>query len=843
MRKVKESGFSLLEMLVVLAITAVLLGIIIVPMIQSFNFTRAAESLAEQQQRARILVDQIARDISNATAVGDNEGLNGETVVDIPYGGTSIPMPLFYSRIDVYKPAQGGQVSLDASSGAISITNSKNGHIDPTLKAPNGQTILPASQGATIVRYFVGLRHPVQTDNHGNPISGVYFNPYGSPLTPLTSANSDNPENLFVLYRLEFQPYTLSSGGALVPSTLFMPNPTNANEPYLNDPFFFTYDPVNDPILKATPALKTQRINEINAILQQATIVTEESRFDMIQPLYDLATQKVLLDANGNPRVLSLVQFRPSPVSSEPAVGANPVALGNETATPNSANFANLGIAPNVLRTTMGAWSGELIQVNPFNGSSQFSNNVYENDFLTFDTRSNAPILPQSTTVPQQTVQNLLILNPFLNSSLPANLVMFDSNAYASAVALSGTTPQYPFSQAVSAAEAEDPSGDDWLALSQSIQYTPSTIIGLTTIPGTTTSYRDEFVPFDFNPHSGQINTSFSIQQVGNVNASVKNANNSPEVSTSGTAADPGLAAMTPTSDSIPDTANFYDPDYTSINEKFNAGYILFNGTNPGTYNGKSEQMDLRGSMTRSLDLRLEPELDGWSSPMDLDPTDAAPLSYMQNGTTLSTSKTPWVAGWTGFGNVTIVPGSEVVIGPDQTPGPNMGNPVRYMRVVSNPGPDQYMMNYTNLPEPYDYRVFDANAANDTTFWAGQQDSNYAGYFGPKNQHYDPILQQWELDGAALDTQDPVTMLLQPRFKVGYVQFDSDPGTAMPVGNVQITYKFQFNRPADAISVSYDSRQVINVLLSIRSYPQTTNMPNAQTITVQASAPVKNFIR
>lgn len=109
MSKRRVSAFTLLEMLVVLAITAVLLGIIIVPVIQSFNFTRAAESFAEQQQRGRILVDQIARDIASGVAVADNEGVNGESIIQLSYNGNNdIEEPLYYSRLDIYKPALGG---------------------------------------------------------------------------------------------------------------------------------------------------------------------------------------------------------------------------------------------------------------------------------------------------------------------------------------------------------------------------------------------------------------------------------------------------------------------------------------------------------------------------------------------------------------------------------------------------------------------------------------------------------------------------------------------------------------------------------------------------------------
>ena len=49
------------------------------------------------------------------------------------------------------------------------------------------------------------------------------------------------------------------------------------------------------------------------------------------------------------------------------------------------------------------------------------------------------------------------------------------------------------------------------------------------------------------------------------------------------------------------------------------------------------------------------------------------------------------------FPTASIVPGSEVVIGPDQRPGPNYGSPIRYQRVSAanaTPGPNQYRILY-----------------------------------------------------------------------------------------------------------------------------------------------------
>ena len=68
-----------------------------------------------------------------------------------------------------------------------------------------------------------------------------------------------------------------------------------------------------------------------------------------------------------------------------------------------------------------------------------------------------------------------------------------------------------------------------------------------------------------------------------------------------------------------------------------------------------------------------------------------------------------------------------------------------------------------------------------------------------------------------------------------------------------MSYRFQFNgsganvpagvNASDVFAVDYDTRQLISVQLTIRNYPQTTNIPNPQTATVKATASVRNVTR
>ena len=161
-----------------------------------------------------------------------------------------------------------------------------------------------------------------------------------------------------------------------------------------------------------------------------------------------------------------------------------------------------------------------------------------------------------------------------------------------------------------------------------------------------------------------------------------------------------------------------------------------------------------------------------------------------------------------GFAQGRLVLGSEVVYGPDQNPGPNYGSPIRYPRVTRNPGVNQYKVNSVDLPEPD---------------WAA------LGYAAPP---------------AVFDPTNFVSAVLQPRYKTGYIQLNSDPNVPLP-GNAAISvyYKVQFTRPGDTVTVDYDTRQLLTILLTIRNYPQSTSFPNPATLTLQGAAPVRNFLR
>jgi prepilin-type N-terminal cleavage/methylation domain-containing protein len=737
----RRRAFTLIELLTVMAITAVLLTIIVLPIFQSFNLTRAAQAFADAQDKARILTEKISREVGNANSVRDLSGfvtarVNGVNrtvprhalVVVVPgQDGTDTQVVLPNTKMDLVMPYEGDPTARDADGGYI---NPDTGKTDPTLTRPKGQVVLPVAGGMTLVRYFLGRRDPLTR--------------YNEPYSGLLGARGGGRDNLYVLFRAEVQVYEyvetspgqrakrlFDRDGTLGPD--FFSDANNDLVPDdLDDPNFFTLIPGQEDANSA----KARRIRNW---MRRSVLLTEVSRYDMIQPVFDRRTREVTYDGNV-PRLLPLVQFRPSRVSSEPAEGQVAVRLGEETDNPAA-------LAPDVYRTQYGMWSNVIVRTWPTGWANIDNSN--QNEYLVGRSDVNG---------------NFGIYAYDKDSSadeLNSGTLLFDVTRYQQ-----GATGafRYPFSSATNAA-----------ALNGSARL------------------REIFVPYNILPSTGKIIASFGIDEVGNPNEAppANNPRNLPTAEAMGT--DPAEPAYTPTND--PSVGgSFFDAEHQPVNEKYNK---VWNDREP-----------IRELLHRYIDLRVTPQGDGALSP--LDPTPA----------------TRWT-------QARIIPGSEEVFGPDQLPGPNYGREVRYTRTTREPGPNQYRINYTDQPEPSDYTLL------------GLSPTDLVG-FNPNSY----------------DRTNFVSAVIQPRFKAGYIQLCSDPNVPVPnpmmdragnvlPGQVRVSYRFGFttarssgatSTPGDVFAVEYDSRQLMAILLTIRNYPQ-SSLPNPQSVTLRATATVRNYAR
>lgn len=662
-------AFTLVELITVMAITAILLTIIVVPMIQSFNYVRQAQAFAEAQEKGRLVLERISREINNSAGVRDNSGVRGACDVVVPdQNGVPRAVRLNYAKLDIVKPAQSGYADANG------ILNPNTGKYDPTLKSLKGQIVLPVAPGTTIVRYFIGLRDP--------------FRPYTNPYDGLLMARSGLQDNLYVLYRAEVTPY-IFSGGSLVANQRFFEADANG-APILDDPAFF----VND----GNPA-KAARIRNW---MKASTIVTELSRFDMIMPIYDKRTRAVVYEPDGRPRLLALVQFRPVRVSSEPAEGNEAVRQGEEGEGMDQ-------YASGVFKTKLAGWANVVVRAYGAGWTNGSPYEVARDDGL------------GNTTI--------YYYEPALGDDLSSGVPLFNISEYERAVQSNSPADKYPFS----------------LALNQTNLASAAR--------------RAAFMPFYLNPHSGKVVSSFGIHEVGQ-DAGVT-GDNLPEVEV-------GPSIVPDTKDGVERLTGNWS-DYTTINERFVRVWEQYPQLRPY-------------GVHRYIDLRVVPNADGTPSPLHPDPN-------------------------VGFPRATIVPGSEVVTGPSQTPGPTYGTIVRYTRTTGRPGPNQYRINYVNLPEPSDYSLLGLN--------------NPPATYDPNNFE---------------------SAVIQPRYKVGYIELYSEPTVPIPPGNITVSYRFQFTRPGDTIAVDYDSRQMIQILLTMRNFPQ-TSAPNPQGITLETTATVRNYLR
>lgn len=251
MNQIRKTGFTLIEILVVLALTAILLVLVFRPLIDAFNLTSRAGTQIESQTAARTVITEVTTDLSNAMYVYDNgvdsarinlwlEDISGNPILDQePYG-----------MIEWVTPARQDEQGLQP-----------NQPTDPTTGTPitTGDFALPLQPSRLINRYFIGLRDnqsvkDVRNDTApGDPEPGIRLNGmparlYSNRFTePAGGAN----DNRFTLYKAVAPAYILDPIGKTnyIPNlSLFhtgsdINNPTDLSKDplILHDPNFF-YD-------------------------------------------------------------------------------------------------------------------------------------------------------------------------------------------------------------------------------------------------------------------------------------------------------------------------------------------------------------------------------------------------------------------------------------------------------------------------------------------------------------------------------------------------------------------------------------------------------------------------
>jgi type II secretory pathway pseudopilin PulG len=233
-----SAGFTLTEMLVVVAVTIIMMGLLLGPLAQTFNLTSQGRTMIAAQDNARVALQQLSRDMQDAMFVYDGLPLNlwhyseyessldepspTADAVAVPYtvSGAMMDMVLprmrffclqFNHYLNVVEPSRDGS-QIDTRRVAID-TCPRPGHEASAVELRPTDPLQPEE---VRVRYFIGLRQPTvdqtepnatlpgSTSDRSNPhyVNGFLFRN--------TAAPSDN---MYVLYRVEFDPRVDTTAG------------------------------------------------------------------------------------------------------------------------------------------------------------------------------------------------------------------------------------------------------------------------------------------------------------------------------------------------------------------------------------------------------------------------------------------------------------------------------------------------------------------------------------------------------------------------------------------------------------------------------------------------------
>lgn len=281
-------GFTLTELLVVVAITVVLMFLVLAPLGQSFNLTARGQALVTGQDNVRRGMARFSRDLANAMAVYPRP-MNIWAYSEYNTTSTEFPEPTANARpartvaqdvcIDLVLPRHRYFCSefrhhlteLEASADEA-VTVCPRHPTSPVILRP----LDPLQPDRIWVRYFIGLKEPAFPQNlqNGQPVEAV---PPGQIVNGLPSylnghlfqGTVGSFDNTYILYRAEFDPLPVDlslPGGAGNPINIRRAQTANwrlgvdANGQVLADPTTggvaaggSPYNPAADPAFVPNP--------------------------------------------------------------------------------------------------------------------------------------------------------------------------------------------------------------------------------------------------------------------------------------------------------------------------------------------------------------------------------------------------------------------------------------------------------------------------------------------------------------------------------------------------------------------------------------------------------------
>lgn len=247
-----NQGFSLIEILVVLAISVIMMGLVLGPVSQSFRMTRQAQAMADAQDAARQAMELISRDLGEAMFVFDNAvtpiniyndgGTPGYVFRSGEEGPIQLPVrqpngsveyfTLPHAKIDFILPKMSMHCNNPEHPENEPRDYQRGNEAWPPCPVCGSTDVdarpkFPLEQDVTVVRYFLGLRY-----NDPRRLPALMAPPPEDKIfgwkSPYANDTEVGAENQVVLYRVEFDPHDDS----LFPSGM----PVSER---LKDPIFF----------------------------------------------------------------------------------------------------------------------------------------------------------------------------------------------------------------------------------------------------------------------------------------------------------------------------------------------------------------------------------------------------------------------------------------------------------------------------------------------------------------------------------------------------------------------------------------------------------------------------
>ncbi len=728
-----HQGFTLLELLVVIALLAVLLTLIFKPLVDTFNLTSRAGTQVEAQAAARDTLREVTTTLSDAAYVYDN---TSNTInLWIPTVGGQVAVPTSRAMIEYARPSkqydQSPNLTTDPTTGDPLYPQTNT----PKEKAESGYA-LPLTAGRTLGRLFIGLSDNTPTaDASGANLNGMpkkpYFNTYEEPRV-------QQADNRYTLYRAEVQTFIADPTNP----TTYIPNlklfhtvdssGNIGNDPtgtiQLHDPnFFYDSSPAGTggsagTAVWAVPGAKPTGNGGAYTIADNWRAVSSTL---LLPKKVDAVALNRDTDSNAplyyNPKTGALSQTAtPGDVTRvKPLITFGPYYVENDPGTPASVeNSGNEAIAPAAI--------------------------TYQTQYAHWDNSFRVQVFraPDATGDPL----NQTNLTYYEFDPKTGNILMNVAAYGADSGVGSGTV----------AGPKVDPVTGVWLNTAQDMK-------------------NSNFFAYSVDPLGGAVNFSFPWS----VLCFDSSQNNAP----------------------VPQK---YSP--FEINTK------MIDAATAG-YEKRYLQLGvLSTAKWGAAQAPLMPAASNGTNPAQ------SPLAMNIFGTVPGTAP-----------RMSIVAGSEQVFGPDQTPGPHYGYRTQYTRVSASgdaPGLNQYKINYTDVPnaapaialnasEPrvgMGYIEFDS--INDTT----------------DSPNIDPFL------GQITENTVPPVLAGDPPLNYrphSLPQMKNQGGVNVPSDPIEVTYRFQMNRPNDVVKADYLTRDLINVSMNVRYYDPRSSRPQEMNLTGQ----------